>query len=216
VATPEFYRRVIDFAHRHRIIIVQDAAHVLLTNAGHPLTFLQVDGAKEVGIEVHSLSKGFNMIGWRIGFVAGHAKVVQAFADIKDNCDSGQFIAIQKAACVALAHPEIFEETRKKYRRRLEKLVQALNHVSFQARMPGGSYFLYVKAPRRGGGRHFASAEEFSQFLIREESICCVPWDDVGACLRFSATYQASTEADEDALMQETVARLGRLNLEFA
>ena len=69
--------------------------------------------AKEVGVEVHSLSKGFNMIGWRMGFVAGHAKIVQAFADVKDNCDSGQFMAIQQAAKTALDHPEIAERNAK-------------------------------------------------------------------------------------------------------
>ena len=70
-------------------MIVQDAAHILLSYAGEPLSFLQVDGAKEVGVEVHSMSKGFNMIGWRLGFVCGHPKIVQAYADVKDNSDSG-------------------------------------------------------------------------------------------------------------------------------
>src|SRR6516225_2501479 len=102
IATRDFYRQVIDFARTHQIVVVQDAAHLLLTYDGPPLSFLQVEGAKEVGVEVHSMSKGFNMIGWRMGFVAGHAKIVQAFADVKDNCDSGQFMAIQKAAAVAL------------------------------------------------------------------------------------------------------------------
>jgi len=194
---------------------VQDAAHGLLTYDGPPTSFLQVDGAREVGVEVHSLSKGFNMIGWRIGFVAGHAKLVQAFADVKDNCDSGQFMAIQQAAKVALEHPEIADRTRAKYRRRLQKLVAALSQVGFRAKMPNGTYFLYVKAPRSGGGRAFASAEEVSQFLITEQSVCCVPWDDAGAFLRFSVTYLARDEGEEDALMGETVERLGRLGLQF-
>src|SRR5437868_6841449 len=153
VATREFYRQVIDFARTNRIVVVQDAAHILLSYEQPPFSFLQVDGAREVGVEVHSLSKGFNMIGWRIGFVAGNAKIVQAFADIKDNCDSGQFMAIQQAARVALEHPEIAERTRAKYRRRLQKLVAALTTVGFNAKMPGGSYFLYVRAPRSGAGR---------------------------------------------------------------
>src|SRR5712691_3333841 len=95
VATRDFYRQVIDFARTNRTVVVQDAAHILLTYEGSPLSFLQVEGAREVGVEVHSLSKGFNMIGWRMAFVAGHPKLVQAFADVKDNCDSGQFMAIQ-------------------------------------------------------------------------------------------------------------------------
>lgn len=215
VATRDFYRRVIDFARTNQIVVVQDAAHILLSYDGPPLSFLQVDGAKEVGVEVHSLSKGFNMIGWRMAFVAGHTKIVQAFADVKDNCDSGQFMAVQQAARVALAHPELGEATRAKYRRRLHKLVAALNQVGFQAKMPSGTYFLYARAPKGCSARSFANAEEASQFLIAEQSVCCVPWDDAGAFLRFSATYLAADEAAEDALMAETVERLGALHLQF-
>lgn len=215
VATRDFYRQVIDFATRNRIVVVQDAAHVLLSYAAPPLSFLQVDGAKEIGVEVHSMSKGFNMIGWRMAFVAGHPKIVRAFADVKDNCDSGQFMAIQQAAKVALEHPEISDRTREKYRRRLQKLVSALNQVGFTAKMPGGTYFLYARAPQACAERTFANAEEVSQFLIREQSVCCVPWDDAGPYLRFSVTYLAPDEAAEDELMRETVDRLGRLKLRF-
>lgn len=215
VATRDFYKRVIDFAHKNKIIIVQDAAHILLSYDGAPLSFLQVEGAREVGVEVHSMSKGFNMIGWRLGFVAGHPKIVQAYADVKDNCDSGQFMAIQQAASEALRHPEIGEQVREKYRRRLAKLVAALNQVGFQASMPKGTYFLYIKSPKGCIGQTFANAEEASQFLITEQSVCCVPWDDAGPFLRFSVTYIAKDEAEEDALMKETVERLGKLKLQF-
>jgi LL-diaminopimelate aminotransferase len=214
-ATRDFYRRVIDFAHTNQIVIVQDAAHILLSYDAPPLSFLQIDGAKEVGVEVHSMSKGFNMIGWRMGFVAGHPKIVQAFADVKDNSDSGQFMAIQHAAATALRQADIPVQVREKYRRRLTKLVAALNAVGFGCTMPKGTYFLYARAPKSAAGRSFANAEEASQYLITEQSVCCVPWDDAGAFLRFSATYIAQTEADEDSLMKETVARLGKLNLTF-
>jgi LL-diaminopimelate aminotransferase len=215
VASRDFYRQVIDFARTNQVVVIQDAAHVLLSYAQPPLSFLQVEGAREVGVEVHSMSKGFDMIGWRMAFVCGHPKIVQAFADVKDNSDSGQFMAIQHAAAAALAHTEICERIREKYRRRLEKLVVALEQVGFQARMPGGTYFLYVRAPKACGSRTFASAEEFSQFLIREHSVCCVPWDDAGPYLRFSVTYQAKEEPDEDELMAETVSRLSALDLQF-
>ena len=215
IATRDFYKRVIDFAHQNKVIIVQDAAHGLLSYDGPPSSFLQVDGAKEVGVEIHSMSKGFNMIGWRMAFVAGHRKIVQAFADVKDNSDSGQFMAIQQAAAEALRHAEISDAVREKYRRRLKKLVDALNRVGFQAKMPGGTYFLYVKAPTAAGDRKFANAEEASQFLIHEQSVCCVPWDDAGPYLRFSVTYIAKDEAEENALMAATVERLGKLRLNF-
>jgi LL-diaminopimelate aminotransferase len=215
VATRDFYRRVIDFALTNQIVVVQDAAHILLSYDGPPLSFLQVEGAKEVGVEIHSLSKGFNMIGWRMAWVCGHAKIVQAYADVKDNCDSGQFMAVQQAARAALEHPEIGDRIREKYRRRLQKLVAALKQVGFQCKMPSGTYFLYARAPKACAGRTFADAEEASQFLITEQSVCCVPWDDAGPYLRFSVTYLAKDEAEEDALMRETVERLGRLKLQF-
>ncbi len=215
VATRDFYRQVIDFALTNKIVVVQDAAHVLLSYDSPPLSFLQVDGAREVGVEIHSMSKSFNMIGWRMAFVAGHPKIILAFADVKDNCDSGQFMAVQQAARAALEHPELADRIRAKYRRRLQKLVAVLNKVGFQAGMPGGTYFLYVRAPKASGDRSFANAEEASQFLIGEQSIICVPWDNAGSYLRFSATYLAKDEAEEDALMLETERRLGRLKLRF-
>ncbi len=215
VATLEFYKRVVEFAHEHKIVIVQDAAHILLSYGDRPLSFLQVDGAKEVGVEVHSMSKGFNMIGWRLGFVAGHPKIVQAYADVKDNSDSGQFMAVQRAAAAALRDASIPTAVRAKYERRLRKLVGALQSVGFQAAMPGGTYFLYTATPKSAGDRQFANAEEASQYLIAEQSVCTVPWDDAGAFLRFSVTYIARDEAEEDALMTETVARLKGMRLAF-
>jgi len=216
VATRAFYEQVIDFARENRIVVVQDAAHVLLTFAGEPLSFLSVPGARDVGVEVHSLSKGFDMIGWRIGWVCGNARIVQAFADVKDNCDSGQFMAIQKAAVTALDDPSIPQRTNAKYRRRLAKLVEMLTRCGFHCQMPGGSYFLYTRAPRGvEGGPEFASAEEASQYLIREFSMVTVPWHEGGQFLRFSATYVADDEAAEDALMQEAQRRLTQVQLRF-
>ncbi len=216
VATREFYQRVIDFAHRHKLVVVQDAAHILLSYDDKPLSFLSVPGAKEVGVEVHSLSKGFHMIGWRMGFVCGHERIVQAFADIKDNSDSGQFIAIQKAAAAALDNDSIPLRVREKYRRRLEKLVQILSRCGFDCRMPGGTYFLYTPSPKGlASGLKFENAEAASQYLIAEHSICTVPWDDAGSFLRFSVTYEAPDEAAEDALMAATEARLKQIQPVF-
>lgn len=216
VATREFYQRVIDFALANQLVVVQDAAHVLLTYDTPPLSFLQVPGAKEVGVEVHSMSKGWNMIGWRLGWVCGNPRIVRAFADVKDNCDSGQFIAIQKAAITALDNPEIPRQIREKYHRRLTKLIRTLGRCGFRCRMPGGTYFLYTPAPKGVvGGPRFATAEEASQYLITEHSICIVPWDDAGAYFRFSVTYEAADEAAEDALMAETEARLNKIRLDF-
>ena len=216
VAPREFFARAIEFAQRNELIIIQDAAHVLLTYECEPFSFLSIPGAQEVGVEIHSLSKGFDMIGWRIGWVCGHPRIVQAFADVKDNCDSGQFMAIQKAAVAALESDEIHQAIRAKYKRRLEKLVATLRAGGFDCEMPGGTYFLYTPSPKgTGSGTTFETAEAASQFLITQESIVTVPWDDAGPFLRFSVTYEASDEAAEDALMAETAARLKHANLQF-
>jgi LL-diaminopimelate aminotransferase len=216
IATREFYTRVIEFARQNRVVVVQDAAHLMLTYHEPPLSFLQVPGGRDVGVEVHSLSKGWNMIGWRMGWVCGHERLVRALADVKDNCDSGQFIAVQKAAAAALDDPEIPRQTRRKYLRRLEKLVIALRRSGFECRVPGGTYFLYTPSPKGvAGGPRFDTAEAASQYLIAEHSISTVPWDDAGTYLRLSVTYEAPDEAAEDTLMAETERRLHGLHLEF-
>jgi LL-diaminopimelate aminotransferase len=216
VATHDFYRRVIAFAIEHRIVVVQDAIHAVLTFEGEPLSLLAVPGGKDVGIEIHSMSKGFDMIGWRLGWFCGHPLLVQALADVKDNSDSGQFIAIQRAAIVALDDASIPGRTREKYRRRLEKLVSMLRRCGFTCAMPGGTYFLYTPAPRgTDDGRQFASAEAASQYLIQEQSIVTVPWDDAGPHLRFSVTYEAADERAEDDLMAAAEERLRASHLLF-
>ncbi len=215
-ATREFYEKVIAFAKKHEIVVIQDAAHMMLSYDKKPFSFLEVPGARDVGVEVHSLSKGWHMIGWRLGWVCGNERIVRAFADVKDNCDSGQFIAIQKAAISAVDNAEIPKTVRAKYRRRLEKLVTTLKRCGFECSVPGGTYFLYAKSPKgAASGRTFANAEECSQFLITDHSICTVPWDDAGSFLRFSVTYVADDEAAEDALMAETESRLNGLGLTF-
>jgi LL-diaminopimelate aminotransferase len=216
VATREFYERVIRFARENQIVVIQDAAHLMLSYDDKPLSFLEVPGARDVGVEVHSMSKGWHMIGWRLGWVCGQERIVRALADVKDNCDSGQFIAIQKAAVAALDNAEIPKQTRAKYHRRLTKLVDVLRRCGVECRVPGGTYFLYIPSPKGAGGAlTFATAEEASQYLIAEHSICTVPWDDAGHFLRLSATYEAANETAEDALMAETEERLTRLKLVF-
>jgi len=217
VATREFFEEVVAFAREHQIVVIHDAAYAGLVFDGvKPLSFLSIPGAKEVGVELHSLSKSFNMTGWRIGFVAGNARIVHAFAAVKDNCDSGQFIPIQKAAAYALAHPEITERTAEKYSRRHDLLVETLRSCGFRANKPKGSFFLYTRIPKAvKGGPVFASAEQFSDYLIREHLISTVPWDDAGAYVRFSVTYQAATPEEEVRIMNEVKARLSRVEFIF-
>jgi LL-diaminopimelate aminotransferase len=215
-ATRKFFEEVVEFARKNKIIVIQDAAYAALTYNGEPLSFLSVPGAMEVGVEFHSLSKAYNMTGWRIAFIVGNDLIVKGFAHIKDNVDSGQFSAIQKAGVYALDHPEITREILEKYRRRLTLMVDALNSVGFNATLPGGSFFLYVKAPTGiEGGEEFTTAEDFSQFLIKEMMISTVPWDNVGNYVRFSATFAAKDTAEETRIMQEIKNRLSSVKFVF-
>lgn len=215
-ATREFFAEVIEFAREHSLIVMQDAAYAALTFEEKPLSFLSLPGAKEVGVEIHSMSKAFNMTGWRLAWVCGNELVVRAFGDLKDNFDSGQFKAIQMAACYALQHPEITVEIAAKYSRRLDRLANMLQVLGFQARKPAASFFLYMRAPKGiVGGPRFETGEDFSQYLIREKLICAVPWDEAGPYIRFSVTFQAANESEETEVIAEIGRRLSENEYEF-
>jgi LL-diaminopimelate aminotransferase len=219
-ATRAFFEKVVGFARKHNIVVIHDAAYAALVFNGRPLSFLATPGAKEVGVELHSTSKTFNMTGWRCGFVVGHPLLVKAYGDVKDNTDSGQFLAIQHASAFCFDHPEITEKIAAKYSRRMDSLVELLRAAGFKAVKPGGSFFLYVPAPKaavkKDGTRvAFKNAEEVSQWLITEKLISTVPWDDVEASLRFSVTFVAKDAADEQRVLGEIGRRLGDVRFEF-
>ena len=217
VANIEFFKLVIEFARKNNIIVVNDSAYGALTYEGNkPLSFLSVEGAMEVGMEVHSLSKAFNMTGWRLGFICGNSKAVKAYATVKDNTDSGQFRAIQKAGIRALEHTEITGNTIAKYSGRFDLLVNALNEVGFDAKKPGGTFYCYVKSPAgTEDGKVFNTASEFSEFLIREALISTVPWDDAGKYIRFSVTFEADSPQKEKDVINEMKNRMKVLKLKF-
>lgn len=209
-ASKEFFEEVIKFARKNNILVVQDAAYAALTFDGElPLSFLTIEGAKEVGIEIHSMSKAFNMTGWRMAFLAGNNLAIQAFSSVKDNNDSGQFKAIQLAAKYALEHTDITKETALKYSRRHNLLVECMRRLGFKVQKPKASFYLYTKIPKGIRGKYvFNSAEDFSQYLIREKLISTVPWDDVGAYIRLSVTFLAANENEEKVVIDEVYNRL--------
>lgn len=216
-ATEAFFKKVIRFAKKHKIIVIQDAAYAALTFDGtKPLSFLSIPGAKEVGIEIHSLSKAFNMTGWRMAFMVGNPLVIKAVAAVKDNNDSGQFHAIQLAGKYALEHPEITLATAEKYSRRHTMLAETLKKLGFSAKKPKASFYMYVKAPKGiKGGEKFKTAEDFSQWLLREKLISTVPWDEVEPYVRLSVTFLALGESEEKDVMQEIYDRLSDVEFEF-
>src|ERR1700734_556511 len=216
-ATPDFFADVVAWAKQNRIIVIHDFAYAALVFEGMPLSFLATPGAIDVGIELHSTSKNFNMTGWRCGFVAGNELLVKAYGDVKDNTDSGQFLAIQHASAYAFDHPEITTTIATKYSRRMDQLVKTLRQLGFKARKPRGSFFLYVAAPKSarpadgsGPAVTFPSAEAFSQWMITENLISTVPWDDVGAYVRFSVTFAAKDTGEESRVVAEIGRRLSR------
>ncbi|MBI5599133.1 MAG: LL-diaminopimelate aminotransferase [Deltaproteobacteria bacterium] len=216
VAGADFFARVVEFAKENNIVVVHDAAYAGLTCDAKPLSFLSIEGARDVGVEIHSFSKAFNMTGWRLAFLAGNEKVIGAFGHVKDNYDSGQFRAIQKAGIYALGHPEITEKIAAKYKRRLGLMVEALNGAGFIASMPGGTFYLYTRAPRSAGkDTAFDTAEDAAEYLIKAALISTVPWDDAGRYLRFSATFEAKDMEDEQRVIGEMGRRLKALELRF-
>ncbi len=217
-ATVEFFEKAIAFAKKHEILIVSDAAYAPLNFVGKPLSILSVPGGKDVAVELHSMSKGFNMTGWRLSWVCGNPLAVKAFATVKDNADSGQFIAIQKAAIAALDdQAAITPAISAKYERRLRSMVETLRKLGFNAKVPAGSFYLYVKAPKAASdGTVFTSGEDFSQWLIKTKLISSVPWDDAGNYVRFSATFVArGGQEEEKAVLDEFARRLSDAKFTF-
>jgi LL-diaminopimelate aminotransferase len=161
------------------------------------------------------MSKAYNMTGWRLAFFCGAAWAVDALAMIKDNCDSGQFKAIQHAACKGIADQRLAEGICKHYEQRLRRMVEVLCGVGFNAKMPGGTFYLYVKAPKGAGSVMFSNAEEVSLYLIENFGISTVPWDNTGPFIRFGAVFESAGDADDERVLSELAARLKKADLKF-
>ncbi len=151
VAPPEFFEKCVSLAHKHGFIICSDAAYseVYFDDADRPRSILELPGAKDVCIELHSLSKTFNMTGWRIAFAAGNADVLAALAKIKGNMDSGVFTAVQEAGIAALQNidrPEIIA-IRETYRRRRDVLVPRLAEIGFHLESPRATFYVWARCP---------------------------------------------------------------------
>ena len=220
VASFEFFQKAVTFAKTNQLMIVHDAAYSALTFHREFLSVLQVEGAKDIAIELHSLSKGFNMTGWRLGWICGNASLIKAYGEVKDNTDSGQFLAIQKAGCTALENSDIAEQMALKYSRRMDLLIEILCKIGFPAEKPKGGFFLYVTAPKwaqsaEGKRTSFDSAEAFSEWLLRETLISTVPWDEAGAFVRFAVTFNACGEVEERKIVNAVEERLKGYQLGF-
>lgn len=217
VATYEFYNYVVDFAKKNNILVVCDAAYGNLVYDNYkPFSIFNVEGAMDVCVEIHSLSKAFNMTGWRLAFLVGNEKVIKLYATMKSHADSGQFRAIQLAGAYALDHYNLVDSNIIRYSRRLDLLAKALKEVGFDAKKPKGGFYIYVPMPKRvKGGLIFENADDASLYILYNALISTVSWDDYGGFLRFSATFDADTIDDEIKIINELKNRLISLNLEF-
>ena len=217
VATIEFYEKVIEFAKKNNVLIVSDVAYgPLVFDGNKPLSIFTVDKNMEYSIELHSLSKAFNMTGWRLAFLLGSEKSIKLFSTVKSYGDSGQFRAIQKAGIYALNHKELIDENIKRYDRRFKLLVDALNEVGFDAKKPKGGFYCYTAIPKGVKSKlTFENAEEASYYILKNAYISTVPWDECGGFLRFSVTFEANSIEEEIQTINELKKRLQSLDLEF-
>jgi len=150
VADHGFFERVVRFAKKHSIIVCHDAAYTEMAFDGYrPPSFLEVDGAKDVGLEFHSLSKTYNMTGWRIGFAVGNQALIEGLGSIKSNIDSGVFQAIQIAGIKALTHDQsCIKEMVEVYTRRRDLMVNGLKEIGFEVESPKATFYLWIEIPK--------------------------------------------------------------------
>ena len=176
VATREFFSRVIEFAAKHNIIVCHDAAYTeIYFDNVRPISFMEIDGARDVGVEFHSLSKTFNMTGWRIGSVVGNASVVAGLGKVKTNIDSGVFQAVQEAGITALeADDKIVANLRGIYQERRNVLVPGLKSLGIDVYPTNATFYVWMDVPSG-----FTSASLASN-LIEKTGIVATPGNGFG------------------------------------
>lgn len=157
MATKEFFEEVIHFAKKHNIVILHDFAYCELYYEEKPISFLSVEGAMEVGIEMNSLSKSFNMAGCRVAYAAGNKEIIALLGNLKSNLDYGVFLPIQLAAARALRDQSDFlEENRAIYKKRRDILVEGFNNIGWQVSSPKASMFMWAEVPSPFTSKQFA------------------------------------------------------------
>jgi LL-diaminopimelate aminotransferase len=177
VMSRDYFREAIAFARKYNIIVCHDAAYSEIFYDGkRPASFLEVEGAKEVGIEFHSLSKTYNMTGWRIGFAVGNKQVLNGLLKIKSNLDSGCFQAVQEAGIAALnLDDSVTDGLRKIYQERRDVLVPGLKRLGLEVDAPPAAFYVWVKVPK---GYKSAS---FTAHLLDKAGIVTTPGNGFGA-----------------------------------
>mgnify|MGYP001773628132 CR=1 FL=1 len=206
VTDEDFFKRVIEFAKKFNIIVCHDAAYSeIYFDNKRPVSFLSVDGAMEVGIEFHSLSKTYCMTGWRIGFAAGNRDVIAGLGKIKTNLDSGVFQAIQEAAIVALNTPEDkLAELRRTFQERRDSLLEGLSGTPLRVIKPEATFYVWARVPQG------YSSQDFVKEMLEKAHVLATPGVGFGEAgegyVRFALT--ASVERIKEA--SERIKRIWR------
>ena len=176
-AEREFFRQVIDFAREYKILVCHDAAYTEMAFDGYqPMSFLELPGAKEVGIEFHSLSKTYNMTGWRLGFAVGNSEALNGLGQIKSNIDSGVFNAIQYAGITALETDQsCITEMQKVYQERRDILIRGLRKTGLNPQTPRATFYVWCPTPPG------YKSKDFTTLLLRQTGIVTTPGSGFGA-----------------------------------
>jgi len=206
VADKAFFERVVEFANKYNVIVCHDAAYTEMGYDGYrPMSFLQVEGARDVGIEFHSLSKTFNMTGWRIGMAVGNPELVTGLAQAKSNLDSGIFQAIQEAGIEALRlGDQIVEPSRKIYQERRDVLVEGLRAVGLDCEKPRATFYVWVSCSKG------LSSAAFTTKLLEEAGVVTTPGNGFGDA---GEGYVRFTVCVDKERLREVAERIRRVKL---
>ena len=205
VAPRAFFEDVIRFAERHGVIVCHDAAYAEIYFGERPPSILELPGGREVAIEFHSLSKTFNMTGWRVGFAVGHPELIAGLGKVKTNVDSGVFQAVQEAAIAALgSDPAVVEGLRAMYRERREVLVGGLATIGLPCDPPAGTFYVWVPVPRG------TTAAALASRILTEAGVVVTPGTGFGAA---GEGYIRLTLCSPAERLREAVDRLRGLRL---
>jgi len=177
IMTKDYFKWVVDFAQEHQIIVCHDAAYSEIYYDGHrPTSFMEVEGAKDVGVEFHSLSKTYNMTGWRIGFAVGNKEVLAGLGKVKSNLDSGCFEAVQEAGITALGLDDsITDGLRKNYQARRDTLIPGLKSLRLEVDSPPAAFYVWVTVPKG------YTSTSFTTHLLEKTGIVTTPGNGFGA-----------------------------------
>lgn len=202
IATNEFFVELIAFAKKYEIIVLHDFAYSEFYYDGvKPISFLSIPGAKEVGMEINSLSKSLNLAGARIGYLIGNSEMIRAFAQLKSNLDYGVFLPFQQIGISSLTHAEeICSNNRAIFQKRRDLLVNGLRSIGWDVDAPQGGMFVWAKVPSQ-----FTSASEFVYMLIEKANVVVTPGNAFGPS---GEGYVRIALVQNEAILQQAIDNL--------